>query len=90
MNDGRFSPYYKQKQMRDLLGHTFCASCHGIPELEISYAEPGVTRIEHYCKNCYAKNLSRELEHPQTKEEIAAFYNCEIAKPGTFGGSKKE
>ena len=90
MNDNKFSPYYKQRQTRDLLGVAFCSSCASIPELEISYAETGVTRIVHFCKICYVKSLEREKELPQTKEDIAKFYGCTVAEPGTFGRSKKE
>ena len=90
MNDGRFSPYYKQKQCRDILGHTFCASCHGLPELEISYKYDSIIRLQHFCKRCYALDQEREAKHPDTREEIARFYGCEVASENYFGGGKEE
>jgi len=70
------APYFKKTAIRRILGHTFCAECHEIPSLEISYAEFDIIRIEHYCTNCYQKSLARSLEEPQTREEIAEFYGC--------------
>ena len=83
------SAHFKKNQIRNILGFTFCAECHGIPEIEVVYAEYGIKRIEHWCRSCYQVSLERTSKEPETREEIAAFYNCEIAPEGTFGGSKK-
>lgn len=83
------SAHFKKNQIRNLLGFTFCSGCHGVPQIEVSYAEQDIIKIEHWCRPCYQVSLERASKEPQTREEIAAFYNCEIAPEGTFGGSTK-
>ena len=78
-----------KEQVRAVLGCSLCVICAEIPSKKIIYNLTGIIRTETYCDHCFSSVYERNQE-PTNSEQLAAMYGCTVAKPGTFGGGKKE
>ena len=93
LDSKNYSPYMKKHIVKENTGHSSCLLCGRLPELQITHEvgdeETPLRRVMHYCSRCWEIDEERYKKEPQTRGEIAAFYNCQIAPEGTFGGSTK-
>lgn len=59
----------KNSILKDILGHSLCCLCKGVPSIELDYDLGGFRKIEYYCDNC-ASDLY-ERDDPKDRDSLA-------------------
>ena len=46
----------------EIIGGKLCFFCYAVPSYQVTYPYQGVSRVERYCNDCFAKKEEREKE----------------------------